>query len=495
MTTPMQNPANSEFSRREFIQWASALSLGGLSMLALAGCGNGGGDGTDKATNTSGGGFRGGGDELKVGLIGPFSGPGAFVGRIVDTSIDAAVQQINSTGGFGGRKVSVIKRDTGIDPAAGVKAYQEFAGDTDIIGVLWCLGAGLDESLGQIARDGMPVIAVFNDLFSDGKLFPESNQYRSIFQLQMPDKLALDVLARYCKEDRGYRKVGLIYDGLLFSDVNKRFEASMKRFGITAAGVETYQLNDSDFGSQLARLRGQKPEALFVWGVAGDTAGIVKQLDRLGAAYIDTPTAKGGAWHPHIMGSPGGTGEHTWADLAGGAAKAGTLTVWHIGGLVYLPSFQIRDWIKKHLNKGVTGGEESPADGLYTLLKGVEKAGTTDRQKVVAAIESMGKIKFSSVEFGFSADRHLAKTEDDLNVVTLERSTGPAATDPPYELGREWKDNFSAGYVGPTHLVRPTLEANKRAHPEVMAEVLSRGYGTQCTKLPDGSLAKTCKIH
>ncbi len=116
----------------------------------------------------------------------------------------------------------------------------------------------------------------------------------------------------------------------------------MSKHGLAVAGMETYQLNDADFGPQVRRLQGQKGNALMVWGVAGDTAGIAKQLDRSAPAYVDGPTAKGASWKPHLMGSPGSTGEHTWADLAGSSAKAGTLTAWHVGGLTYLPSFAIR---------------------------------------------------------------------------------------------------------------------------------------------------------
>jgi hypothetical protein len=283
---------------------------------------------------------------------------------------------------------------------------------------------------------------------------------------------------------------------LLFSSSKAYFEEAMRNNGLTSAGIETYQLNDADFGPQVKRLSDGKGQALMVWGVSGDTAGLAKQIDKVGSSYVDTPTAKSPAkWRPQIMGSPGGTGEHTWADLAGSAAKTGTLTAWHVGGLVSLPSFAIRGWMTKHLRKNVTGGEESPADGLFTLLHAVEKAGSSDRQKMVTAIETMGDIKFASLPFSFSADRHLAKTPDDLILVTLERSTGPAATDPPYTLGEEWKTVFPSGYVGPTHLVRPTLEANKRAHSETMAEVLRLGYGTQCTKHADGTLTNDCKIH
>lgn len=487
----MEEDITTGSSRREFLSWAGKIGFGTASVLAMSACGGGGKKTDTNATDTTSkasGGFTGGGggDKLKVGVIGPFSGVGAFVGRIVNNSLDAAVAQINATGGIGGRKVEVIKRDTGTDPAAGVKAYQSFAGDKNVIGVLWCGGLGLDESRAQIKRDNMPVISVFNDLFSLGQLYPDGGE-RSIFQVALPDKYTFQTILNYAKNDRGYKKIGFMYDSLLGSNAKDYFSSAMKSAGIAAAGIETYQLNDGSFGPQINRLKSAKSEALFVWGIAGDTAKIVKAIDNVGGGYVDTPTAKAGGWNPHIMGSPAGTGEHTWADLAGSAAKIGTITAWHVGGLVSLPSFAIRGWMQKYLKKTVTGGEESPADGLFTLLNAVKVAGNTDRQKMVDAIETMGDIKFASLPFGFTKDRHLSKTMDDLIVVTLERSTGPAKTDPPYELGTEWKELLPAGYVGPTHLVRPTLEANKRKHPEVMAEVERLHYGTHCTA--------ACKVH
>jgi hypothetical protein len=75
---------------------------------------------------------------------------------------------------------------------------------------------------------------------------------------------------------------------------------------------------------------------------------------------------------------------------------------------------------------------------------------------------------FAGLEFGFG-EGHLAVTEDELVIVTLERHTGPAKTDPPYRLGREWEEVFLRNdpeYVGPPHLARPTLVANRRSHPE-----------------------------
>jgi hypothetical protein len=433
-------------------------------------------------------------DTIKVGVVSPFSGIGAFVGTITHNSLDAAVREVNSTGGVGGRKVELVLRDAGQELTNGVRAYQEFSGDPHVVGVLWCGGLGFDESRSLIKRDGMPVMAVFEDPASSNDLYPDVPE-RSVFQLVMPERMAINVLCRYLGEDRGYKRIGLLFDSTISEGVKTYFRESLPRFGLTAAGIESFNVFASEFGPQLQRLRGDRPEALLVWGLAPNTAGVVQQLEELGAAYVDTPTAKGADWHPHVVGAPTGTGDKGFADLAGTAGKIGTVTAWHLGGLVYLPTFAIGTWMRKNLKKTPTGGEELPADGLGTLVRAVEKGGSTDRRRIVDTIETMGRFRFASVEFGFSAHNHLARTEDEMLIVTLELSSGPAPTDPPYQLGREWKDVFPAGYSGPTHLVRPTLDANRRVHPDVVDQVLREGWGTQCTRHADGTLGKECKVH
>src|SRR5690349_10125804 len=96
-------------SRRHFMRWAGTAGLSGVAATALSGsilaaCSSSGkkdkvNANAPKTADTAAGGFTSTGDTIKIGVIGVFSGVGAFIGRIVNNSLDAAKQQINSTGG------------------------------------------------------------------------------------------------------------------------------------------------------------------------------------------------------------------------------------------------------------------------------------------------------------------------------------------------------------------------------------------------------------
>ena len=491
--------------RRTFLAWTGASSLTGMALLGAWGSGRSAVRTASRLLEASDSVARRLPRRAKVGVIVPTSGIGQFLGEIVDRSLNASLRHIRAERLLKGVDVEyeIVNAPAEKFADATTAAYNKLVADPDVIGILWCTPNGIREARPQIQRDNMPVIGVFADLWSEGSLFPDGPD-RSIFQMLLPDAMSFDALARYAAEDRGYRRAAIIFDSTTLSSARDLFEKAAKRHRLRVVGKEEFQLFSGDYGAQLQRLKEAAPEALFVWGLSDNTAGIVKGLDALGAAYVDTPTAKKRAeWRPQILGYPGGTGEKKWAELAGDSAKSGTLTAWYMGGLVGGPQFAIRQWLAAAGEQAPSGGEETPANGFWALLAAMKSAGSTDRAAMVRALEGL-TTRFAGLEYGFTPKRHLALTTDDVCLISLERYTGPVKTDPPYALGREWETTFPEirpDYVGPAHLVRPTLAANMRANPDYMRQILDEGWGTQCTKTPatalgvDVKMSKACKVH
>jgi hypothetical protein len=489
--------------RRAFLEWSARAGVGITVMLGGLGTFTSCTDGDHRVADQGSPDRRDGPTALKVGVVAPMTGVGQFAGDIVSRSLRAAQAHIEDRGLFAGTTVSYEIVDAPAEQLADAtqRAYAKLVADPAVIGILWCTIIGLKEARAQIRRDGLPVIAVFADPWSEGLLYPDGPE-RSIFQYAPPDKMSHDLLMRYAKEDRRYANAGLLYDSTLGNMTRGYFTSAAQKSGIEIAGIEEFKLFTADFGAQLQRLRQRRCQCLVTWGVTDSAAAIVKRLDALGSGYVDTPTAKGPGWHPQILGWAGGTGSPKWAELAGDAAKTGTVATWYMGGLVAGPTFPIRDWLAKYLHTYPTGGEDAPANSYWALLEAARRARSTDRVKLVTELERL-RGTFAGLDFGFG-ERHLAVSEDELVIVTVERHTGPATTDPPYRLGREWKEVFLRNdprYVGPTHLVRPTLDANRRSHPDQVEISLTRGWGTICAVEPPDRLGADleptdrCKVH
>ncbi|MFN8036676.1 MAG: ABC transporter substrate-binding protein [Acidimicrobiia bacterium] len=506
-----------DVDRRQFLGTLgkAAAAVGAFSVLGPACGGSSSKSSTKKSSTTAAGtsapatgtGSRdvsGMPKKVKVGVVAPFDGLGSFLGNIMERSLGPAMQHIKDAGLFPGIEIELVKQNAKAEELeqGATKAYTALAADPEVIGIIWGTPYGLKTLAPVIQRDNTPVISVFGDEWTFDRLYPQAPT-RSLFQMLVPDKMAADKLLEYAAKDRKYASAALLHDSFVYPDM-KYVAGLASKHGIELVSEETFSLSSADYGAQLGRLSSKKPHCMLIWGLAENTAGIVKQLDAVKAGYVDTPTAKSGEWHPHIMGSPGGTGERRWAQLAGPAAKSGSLTCWYASGFtVGLPQFPMYQWMSKYTNTYPSGGEDIPPDALWALLESARVAKSIDRAAMVDALEHF-RGKFAGLEFSFTKDRHLSIRDVDLALVSLERVSGPTKTDPAYALGKEATETWpkiDPEYAGPTLLVRPTLESMKSRLPDLAKVVLEQGYGVQCTKHPvdarglDVKMTAECKVH
>lgn len=520
-------------NRRRFL---SVSTKAGLSMFAaasayssfLAACGRR----LDDVATASGFGAEAGasGGTINIGVISIYSGVGAFVGKLVKSGAELATDLINKHGPvvdrdgifpdykkytatkvrglpkLGNRKIRLIQRDDNLSAQVAVSVLQEMITRFDIKGLMFC---GLLDDIyacKQLVQEhNIPTIATFSDLFSAGQLYPQAN-YPQVFQIFPPDIWSAEVLAEYGVTDRGYDRWAYIGDATALGKQGRdQIEKALSKYGKKLLRAEQYNVGDVDMTAQLVRIKETGCQSLVIWGLAGDTAHALQNLKKLGADFVDRDRALASSpsnWHPQIMGFPGGVAERTFAELSGDAARSGTVSTWYMGGIGYFPEVQAAtDAFKKKWGRVPTGGENNPGDSVFLLAEAMNRAGSTEPAKVIAALEdSPGVNFFSTTPHRFTKGQRISLTKGDILGVTLERGAA-VKTEPSYELGTEFRKFHPPGYVGPTHFVRPNFDALMQTHPDLMQIILKENYGTLCTKVDDASvpwgfrLTKDCKIH
>lgn len=523
---------DTQMNRRRFLSLSSKMGLGMFAVATaypafLAGCGRR----LDEVSGSEGFGIAdsGGGGTINIGIISIYSGVGAFVGKLVKNGAELAAGLINQHGPvvpkngifpdfeayqsnrkpgiMGGRRIKLIQRDDNLSAQVAVQAAQEMITKFDIKGLMFC---GLLDDIYAckqiVQQHNIPVIATYSDLYSAGQLFPDSD-YEQVFQIFPPDIWSAEVLADYGVSDRGYDRFAYIGDATALGKQGRdQIAKALGARGKRLLRAEQYNVGDVDMTAQLVRIRETGCQCLVIWGLAGDTAHALQNLKKLGAEYVDHAGALSSSpsnWHPQIMGFPGGVAERTFAELSGDAARTGTVSTWYMGGVGYFPQFQgATEAFKKKWGRVPTGGENNPADSVYLLAEAIDRANSTEPDKVMAALESSpnGVNFFSTTPHKFEKGGRLSLSKGDIIGVTLERGAA-VRTNPGYELGTEFRRFHPPGYVGPTHFVRPNFEALVEKHPELMEIILKEKYGTQCTKVDDPSspwgfrLTTDCKIH
>src|ERR1700751_183082 len=71
-------------------------------------------------------------DAIKIGMVTPLTGPGAFSGQLQSNGAKLAVAEVNKAGGVLGRPIELVIEDDQTTNPGAVLAFSKLAGDSDI---------------------------------------------------------------------------------------------------------------------------------------------------------------------------------------------------------------------------------------------------------------------------------------------------------------------------------------------------------------------------
>jgi branched-chain amino acid transport system substrate-binding protein len=126
-------------------------------------------------------------NEIRFGIVAPFSGPAKELGRQMKLGIDTAFNQVNEAGGVEGRMLRLISADDGYEPSRTVEAVKQLYEKDQVFGFIGNVGT-------PTAAVAVPYVLERRTLFFGA--FTGANVLRN----DPPDRYVLNYRASYVEE-------------------------------------------------------------------------------------------------------------------------------------------------------------------------------------------------------------------------------------------------------------------------------------------------------
>jgi branched-chain amino acid transport system substrate-binding protein len=218
---------------------------------------------------------------IKIGFIGPLTGEAAIYGTSPKKGVDLAIEEINAQGGINGEKLELVAEDTKCDPKEAVNAINKLVNVDNIKFIIG--GMCSSETLAAAPTAESNKVIMISPVSTNYKV-SQAGDY--IFRTVPSDALQGKKAAELAYQ-KGFRKAAILY--VTTNDyglgLEKVFKEEFSKLGGTVAISEGYAAGDSDFRTQLTKIKFANPDVLFTPSQMPGNDLIVKQAKELGIDF------------------------------------------------------------------------------------------------------------------------------------------------------------------------------------------------------------------
>ncbi len=322
---------------------------------------------------------------IKIGMYADLSAGTAQWGTDAEKGARLRVKEVNEAGGIMGRQVELVIYDCKTSPTEAVKAYTRLVEQDKVPAVNGSLLSNTALAVSPVAAQlKVPVVSRAMDERATTPQFdpndPDNpgpaNPYFFLIQPSAFQQAA--VIAGYAIDELGMSTFASLYDkGNAYAlYLAKGFSYYVAQRGKKMLGEFEFQSGDKDYKAQLTRIKELGVDGLFIPNYVTEDANAVKQARELGlrATFLGN-----NSWYKPM-------------DEVAGAAADGS----YFPNNIAFDDPSLQDFFNKY--KAEYGVEPrlhsfSGYDDTGFIIEAVRAAGSTDPEKVRAAMESTRKFQ------------------------------------------------------------------------------------------------------
>jgi branched-chain amino acid transport system substrate-binding protein len=306
-------------------------------------------------------------DTVKIGLMAPLTGSWASEGVEMRKAVELLVEETNAKGGLNGKKVELFVEDDGSDPRTSSLAAQRLT-TKGVVAVIGTYGSAVTEAAQGIYNEAKIIHVATGS--TAVRLTEKGLKY---FLRTSPRDDDQGAVAAAFLLKQNYKKIAILHDNSAYSkgladSVNNNLKGKPN---VNVVFFDALTPKEQDYSAVLTRLKAVNPEVVYFSGYYPESGLLLKQKKQMN---WNVPFMGGDAQNnPDIVKIAGKdsadgfrfTSPPIPKDLDSSSAKA------------FLASYQKKFGAEPGSIWGVLAG-----DAYLVIAEGIQKAGTTDPDKV-----------------------------------------------------------------------------------------------------------------
>jgi branched-chain amino acid transport system substrate-binding protein len=362
----------------------SAIAAAVAAVFTLAGCGP----------------SSGGGNEVKIGHVGPLTGGIAHLGKDNENGARMAIDDLNAKGvTIGGKKAKfeLVAEDDAGDPKQGTAVANKLV-DAKVNGVIGHLNSGTSIPASPIYNQaGIPVIS---GSATNPKLTEQG--FKTQFRVVGRDDQQGPAIASYLATNNKPQTVAVIDDATAYGEgIANEVEKTLKAAKITVLPREKGTDKTTDWKAILTKLRGRNPDAVFYGGMDATGGPLLKQGRELGIKAV--------------FSFGDGACTDKMKELAGDAAEG--LLCSQAGIPVEAADKKFLDAYKKKFNAEPILYSPFTYDAANMLIQAMQKANSSDPKKYLPVL---AKLDFSGATGKIQFDDKGDRKDAEMTIFTMK---------------------------------------------------------------------------
>ncbi len=352
-------------------------------------------------------------DTIKIGFPVPLTGPYGTEAKDQVACAQIAIAEFNAAGGLNGRMAELLVRDDRLDPGEAATRAIELIEKDKVNFIVGSLSAAVQLAVNNVAKQrGI----IYNSISQSDQITALPDWSRTTFHEAMTPHLTAGAVGRYAFSHYGKKVVFLRADYAYGNEMVDGFKAVGEKMGIEVLADLRHPLGTTDYSTLLPRIQSLKPDILVLVNFGRDQQISIKQATDFGLKKTTKIVAPILLYTSRIAG-----GEKAFEGVVGGSS-------YYWGMESTTPSAKVFNDKYRKANEGRVPSDYGALGyaGVRSLLDASKRAGSTDTDKVIAALEGAKYDSYKGPEEMRACDHQAVQS-----VLIVESKSGGSS---PYDV-------------------------------------------------------------